>query len=280
MVVAGLGVSTPGWAQPASPTMEEILTELGSDPDLGAIPLPSPPPPPPAWRFFVDTQYLGITNPRFENVRTETDNLFLGTVGLSGQPQVSEDLRLLASLSGTLARFGRETQSDFDRISGSLGLSWAFEPQSFLRLEVQGQHVNSVQLGRKFFSDVAVQLQIGHAQSLPDDVTFTYFYQLRTNFADPGELNRTGHSLNLALGIPLSDQVTTNLGYRFLISSYSNVIRTDLEHQLTAEIRYEVSPGWTVRGFTTYVNNHSTDSSFTFDSFAYGLGFNAAFPFN
>ncbi|MEN9206202.1 MAG: hypothetical protein Q6K70_10395 [Thermostichales cyanobacterium DRC_bins_46] len=271
---------SPGVASPLDPALEAVIQELRDDPDLAGLALAPPPPPRPDWRVMADAQYLGLTNPRFENIRTDSDSLALGSIALMGSPAITPDTQLLITLGATLARFGRQTESDFNRVNGSIGINWRFDPTSFVRLDVQAQNVHSVALGSKFFSDIAVQFRIGQTQNLPDNLTFTYFYQARANFADPNSLNRVGHSLNLALGIPLSDQLNANLSYRFLISNYTIADRRDIEHQLSADLRYQLTPNLTLRGFTTYVNNSSSDNQFTFDSFAYGLGFNATIDFN
>jgi len=271
---------SPGMAQSVNPALEEVLRDLTADPDLTGLRLAPPIPPRPDWQVIVDSQYLSISNPRFENIRTESDSLLLGTVALNGSPQISPDAQLLINLGATLARFGREKESDFNRVNGSVGINWNFDPTSFVRLDVQGQHVQSISLGTKFFSDVAVQFRLGQRQQLPAKVSFTYFYQVRANFADPDTLNRVGHSLNAGFGIPLADQVSATVNYRFLISNYTIVNRRDIEHEISADLRYQISPNFTLRGFTTYVNNSSTDTQFTFDSFAYGLGFNASLSLN
>jgi len=280
-VVMGLWLwGFPGIAGSLNPAIEEALQELGSDPDLAGVQLAPPPPLLPDWRVIVDGQYLSVSNPRFENIRTESDSLLLGTVAITGSPAISPDARLLMNLGTTLARFGREKESDFNRVNGSVGINWNFDPTSFVRLDIQGQHVHSVSLGPKFFSDVAVQFRLGQSRKLPQGVSFTYFYQVRANFADPNTLNRVGHSLNAGFGIPLSPEVQATLNYRFLISNYTIVNRRDFEHQLSADLRYQLTPSLIVRGFTTYINNSSTDNQFTFDSFAYGFGFNAALSLN
>jgi hypothetical protein len=225
----------------------------------------------------LDAQYLGISNARFETEDTISDGLLIGSIALEGTPRIAENLQLLASVGASLVRYADQSDLDFNRINGSLGVFWNFAANTYTRLEVQAQQYTDTDSGDETFSDVAVQFQLGQNQRLREQIQLGYYYQLRGNFADPDSFSRWGNSFNLFVQFPVLTRLSGQLGYRLLLESYSTVDRSDVENQITAELRYAFSEQLSLRGFTFYTNTASNQEEFDVDSFAYGIGFNATF---
>ncbi|MEO1131401.1 MAG: outer membrane beta-barrel protein [Cyanobacteria bacterium J06639_1] len=273
-----------------SDEVQQLLDGFADEPDIGPIQLAPPIPEPSIFRFLVGVEYRGTDNVNFDNFVTspQSDGIVLGNIGFVATPAIAERARLVASISGGLARFSDQTDLDFNRISGSVGINWDFDP-TFVRVALQAQNIDRIADGASDYDDFALQFQLGQNRdfqyaNFPRRTSVSYFYQLRAVFHQPADelpdgsndLSRVSNSFNVLLRHPITSRLQGRLGYRLALDSYTND-RTDTRNRVSGELRYALSRDFNLRGFVSYTNNESNNNAFRFDALSYGVGIRAGF---
>ncbi|MEM9153761.1 MAG: outer membrane beta-barrel protein [Cyanobacteria bacterium P01_F01_bin.33] len=271
--------SEPGFDE----DIEQLQEGFADEPDIGAIEFVTSQPEPSIFRFLIGVEYRGTDNVNFENFVTspDADGIFLGNIGFVAAPAIADRARLVASISAGIARFSDQTDLDFNRINGSVGIHWDLKP-TFLRMAIQAQNINRTTDGFDDFDDIALQFQLGQTRefqydTFPRPTTVSYYYQLRASFAEPESLSQVSNSFNVSVRHPITPRLQGRLGYRLSLNSYAEVDRADTRNRVSGELRYALSRDVKLRGFVTYTNNESNNDIFQFDALSYGIGIQAGF---
>lgn len=262
--------------------LQQLLDALDAEPDLGPIPLETAEEETQAispYRLFVDLDVRGTSNAGFlpfERDRT-SDAIFTPTLTFLALPSISDNAQLVASVSAGSSIYASESELAFGYFAGSIGVNWDFAPFWFTRLELQGQQL--LAFDNDDFQSLAVQYQLGRGHVFSDSSLYLrYFYQLRGSLTNDSDLDRIGNSLNASVQFPLNSRLQGRILYRLLVDSFLNDSRTDLNNRIQGEVRYAINDILSVRGFTTYTNNSSTDGDRDYDDVSVGVGFTANFP--
>ena len=262
--------------------LQQLLDALEAEPDLGPIPLESLDRQAEAvspYRLFVDLGVRGTTNAgNLPSDRSlENDVIFSPALTFLALPDISDNAQLLASLSGGTSLYGSEDDLEFAFISGSIGANWDFAPLWFMRSELQGQQFFA--LDGDDYQSLSLQYQVGRNNVLLNsNLLVRTYYQLRGSLTNDSDLDRLGNSLNVSAQFPLNRRLQGRIFYRLLVDSFVNNSRTDLFNRIGGEIRYTISDILSVRGFTAYGNNLSSEDERDYDEVSFGLGFTANFP--
>ncbi|MEL7083746.1 MAG: hypothetical protein AAF268_05830 [Cyanobacteria bacterium P01_A01_bin.3] len=262
--------------------LQQLLDALDAEPDLGPLPLEpaeedartvSP------YRLFVDLEVRGTSNAGFlpfDRDRT-SDAVFTPTLTFLALPSISDNAQLIASITAGSSIYASENDLAFGYFAGAIGVNWDFAPLWFTRLELQGQQL--LAFDNDDYQSLALQYQLGRGHLFTDSSLYLrYFYQLRGSLTNDSDLDRIGNSLNASVQFPLNSRLQGRILYRLLLDSFVNDSRTDVNNRIRGEVRYAINDILSVRGFTTYTNNSSTDSDRDYDDLAIGVGFTANFP--
>lgn len=263
--------------------LEQLQEGFADEPDVGAIEFVPAAPEPSIFRFLVGVEYRGTDNVNFENfvVSPQADGIFLGNINFIAAPAIADRTRFVASIGAGMARFGDQTDLDFNRINGSVGLHFDLKP-TFVRMALQAQNIDRTTRDLDDYDDIALQFQVGQNRDFlyddfPRSTTVSYYYQLRASFAEPDALSRVSNSFNVSVMHPITERLQGRIGYRLALDSYSEVDRADTRNRISGELRYALSREFKLRGFVNYTNNESNNDVFEFDAFSYGIGIQAGF---
>ena len=262
--------------------LQQLLEALDAEPDLGPIPLEATDDAPQAvspYRLFIDLEMRGTSNAGylpFDRDRS-SDGVFTPTLTFLALPSISDNAQLLATLSAGSSIYAKENDLAFGYFAGSIGVNWDFAPFWFTRLELQGQQLLAFE--NDDYRGLALQYQLGRGHVFTDSSLYLrYFYQLRGSLTNDRDLDRVGNSLNASVQFPLNRRLQGRIIYRLLLDSFVNNSRTDINNRIRGEVRYAINDILSVRGFTAYTNNISSDNDRGYDDIAIGVGFTANFP--
>ena len=262
--------------------LQQLLDALNAEPDLGPIPLEPLDAETPAvspYRLFVDMEVRGTSNAGYLPFDRDRDGdaVFTPSLTFVAVPSISGNAQLVASLSAGTSIYANESDLAFGYFAGAIGVNWDFAPFWFTRVELQGQQVLAYE--NDDYQSLALQYQLGRAHVFTDSSLYLrYFYQLRGNLTNDSDLDRIGNSLNASALFPLNHRLQGRILYRLLLDSFANDSRTDVNNRIRGEVRYAINDILSVRGFTAYTNNMSTDGDRDYDDVSIGVGFTANFP--
>ncbi|MEM9567589.1 MAG: hypothetical protein AAF974_04720 [Cyanobacteria bacterium P01_E01_bin.34] len=261
--------------------LQQLLDALDAEPDLGPLPLEpaedeaqtvSP------YRLFVDLEMRGTSNAGylpFDRDRS-SDAVFTPTLTFLALPSISENAQLLASITAGSSIYTNENDLAFGYFAGAIGVNWDFAPLWFTRLELQGQQL--LAFDSDDYQGIALQYQLGRGHVFSGSSLYLrYFYQLRGSLTNDSDLDRIGNSLSASVLFPLNSRLQGRILYRLLLDSFLDDSRTDINNRIRGEVRYAINDILSVRGFTIYTNNSSTDGDRDYEDFAIGAGFTANF---
>jgi hypothetical protein len=121
-----------------------------------------------------------------------------------------------------------------------------------------------------------VQLIVGRQDQLGKQLRLDSFYELRASFTNPNEDSRVANTIGTRLRYDISPQVQGALDYRLSFKNFTQVDRSDTEHQISALVIYNINPDVFLAGSASYLFGRSSNAAIDLNNLSFGLtlGFN------
>lgn len=267
-------------AQPNSQAAPLPLDPEDTKSELGEIKIIDRPPPPPRRQpdvqLLVRSSVFSSSNITALDALRIGDAVFVNSAQILATPKLGENIRLIAAAGGGITRFASEGASNYNFISYNLAVQQRLAPGTFGQLGWAQDSLYQNSDRRRLNRDNAVQLIIGRQDQLGEQLRLDSFYELRASFSNPNEQSRITNTIGTRLRYDITPTVQGALDYRLTFRNFTQVDRSDTEHQISALLIYNISPDVFLTGSASYLFGRSSNSAINLDnlSFGLGLGFN------
>ena len=282
-------------SEPPPITNESNTPQTNSDPDLGIlrlrqdeVPPPAPPPvsPPPKPPQRRSEPILHLlprisffqTNNVFSSVDPVGDSLIFPSLMLWGVPRLGPNTYLTPSIEGSLARYIKQPQFNYNLVRFRTGISQRINRQMFGEIGWTNQQFYRAEQGDRFLNEHIAYLSLSRQDQLTRQLRLSSFYEFRVSFADPDERSRVINSLYLSLNYSFQTNLQVGLDYQFERSDFTVRDRYDQYHRIMGRLTYGVLRDSQVNivGGTTI--GGSTESFLDFDSLFFSVTYSVDFP--
>jgi hypothetical protein len=205
-----------------------------------------------------------------------SDTVFVNSAQLLATPKLGENTRLIASAGGGLVRFATEGNFNYNFLTFNVALQQRLAPGTFGQLGWVQDSLYRSDGGDRLVRDNAIQFILGRQDQLGRNLRLDSFYELRAGFANPDDQSRVTNTLGTRLRYDITPTVQGALDYRLTFKNFTQVDRSDTEHQLGASVIYNISPDVFVAGTVSYLFGRSSESAVNLSNLSFGLnlGFN------
>ncbi len=273
---------------------ESETEQINGDPDLGILrlrqqdlppPVPSPKPPPPApprqrtpvLNLLPRISYFQTSNV-FSSVDPVGDSLIYPSLTLWAVPQIGRNTYLTPSIEGSLIRYIREPQFNYNLLRFRTGISQRLSRQMFGEIGWTNQRFYRAEVGDRFLNEHMAYLSLSRQDRLTQRLRLNSYYDFRVSFADPDSRSRIINSLYLSLSYSLQTNLQVAMDYQFERSDFTARDRYDQYHRIMGRITYgalrdsqiSFSGGTTIGG--------SSESFIDFDSLFFSITYSVNFP--
>lgn len=272
---------------------ESDTPQTDGDPDLGIlrlrqqeIPPPAPPPkaPPPAARQSTPVLHLlprisyFQTSNVFSSVDPVGDSLMYPSLMLWAVPQLGRNTFLTPSIEGSLIRYIKQPQFDYNLLRFRTGISQRLSRQMFGEIGWTNQQFYRSEVGDRFLNEHMAYLSLSRQDRLTPRLRLNSYYDLRVSFADPDSRSRIINSLYLSLSYSFQTNLQVAMDYQFERSDFTKRDRYDQYHRIMGRLTYgvlrdsqiSVSGGVSVGG--------SSEPLIDFDSLFFSITYSVDFP--
>lgn len=205
-----------------------------------------------------------------------SDTVFVNSAQLLATPKLGENTRLIAAAGGGLARFATEGDSNYNFLTFNVALQQRLAPGTFGQLGWVQDNLYRSEGGERLLRDNAIQLILGRQDQLAKNLRLDSFYELRAGFANPDDQSRVANTVGTRLRYDITPTLQGAFDYRLTFKNFTQVDRSDTEHQLGASVIYNLSPDIFVAGSVSYLFGRSSDAAINLSNLSFGLnlGFN------
>lgn len=265
----------------AMPTSVPEVTPEEKD-DLGEIrflPRPAQQPLPrrqPDLQLLLRSGVFTSSNITALNLFQPGDTVFVNTATLLATPQLGPKTRLIATAGGGLVRFANRGDFNYDMLNFSTGIQQRLTSGTYGQLGWTQDRLYRSGNGDKLLVENAAVLAVGRQDQIGKNLRLDSFYELRASFAEPEEQSRVANTAGLRLRYDITPQLQGALDYRISFKNYTQVARSDTEHQVSAQAIYNITPDLFVAGSVSYLFGRSSSKVTDLDNLSVGLnvGFN------
>ncbi|MBD1821308.1 outer membrane beta-barrel protein [Cyanobacteria bacterium FACHB-DQ100] len=252
---------------------EDTKSELG---EIQIIDRPPPPRRQPDVQLLVRSSAFSSSNITALDALRIGDAVFVNSAHLLATPKLGENTRLIAAAGGGITRFASEGASNYNFVNYNVAVQQRLAPGTFGQLGWVQDTLYRDSNGQRLLQDNAVQLIVGRQDQISEQLRLDSFYELRASFANPNEQSRVTNTIGARLRYDITPTVQGALDYRLTFKSFTQVDRSDTEHQISALMTYNISPDVFLTGSASYLFGRSSNSAINLDnlSFGLGLGFN------
>jgi hypothetical protein len=289
-ILAMLGTASPSFAQPdpvSSPIDRAPANDIQPlDPEdtkseLGEIEIIDQPPQPAARRqpdvqLLVRSSAFSSSNITALDALKQADTVFVNTAHLLVTPKLGENTRLIAAAGGGITRFASEGDANYNIVNFNVAVQQRLAPGMFGQLGWVQDTLKRPGTGAQLTRDNAVQLIVGRQDQLGKQLRLDSFYELRASFTNPNEDSRVANTIGTRLRYDISPQVQGALDYRLSFKNFTQVDRSDTEHQISALVIYNINPDVFLAGSASYLFGRSSNAAIDLNNLSFGLtlGFN------
>ncbi|HBE47365.1 MAG TPA: hypothetical protein DDW76_00755 [Cyanobacteria bacterium UBA11369] len=280
--------------QPTLAQNESNTQETNGDPDLGILrlrqqelpppappPKPTPPPPPPrgtpVLHLLPRISYFQSNN-IFSSVDPVGDSLIYPSLMLWAVPQLGRNTFLTPSIEGSLIRYIREPQFNYNLLRLRTGISQRLSRGMFGEIGWTNQQFYRAEVGDRFLNEHMAYLSLSRQDQLTQRLRLNSYYDFRVSFADPDNRSRIINSLYLSLSYSFQTNLQLAMDYQFERSDFTVRDRYDQYHRIMGRLTYgvlrdsqiSVSGGVSVGG--------SSEPWIDFDSLFFSVTYSVDFP--
>ena len=282
-------------SKPKQPEEDESDTsQTDGDPDLGILrlrqqeippPAPPPKPPPPApprqstpiFHVLPRISYFQ-TNNIFSSVDPVGDGLIYPSLTLWAVPQLGRNTFLTPSIEGSLIRYIKHPEFNYNLVRFRTGISQRLSRQMFGEIGWTNQQFYRADLDDRFLNEHMAYLSLSRQDQLTRRLRLNSYYDFRVSFADPDRRSRIINSLYLSLSYSFQTNLQVAMDYQFERSDFTVSDRYDQYHRIMGRLTYgvlrdsqiSVSGGVSVGG--------SSEPWIDFDSLFFSVTYSVDFP--
>jgi hypothetical protein len=200
---------------------------------------------------------------------TLQDTFLTNTFGLSYHKALKPTLVFDATLRGSLYRYNRFNELDFQSIDPSISLTWLPKKleNTALYIRYAYNQLTTASSGDEFFSSHSVA--IGAQKVWPIARAHSIFagVQAQWSWADPSDVQRDEYSAFVGYHADIARKFTGDLNYRFAYYDYreSAAGRRDANHSVSLAFRYALEEWLAVSASTYLSTNRSNIDAFSYD---------------
>lgn len=269
-------------------------TGTNSDPDLGIlrlreqeVPPPAPPPKPPPSAPPRQSQPILHLLPRISFFQTNNvlssvdpvgDSLIYPSLMLWAVPQLGRNTYLTPSIEGSLIRYIKEPQFNYNLVRFRTGISQRLNRQMFGEIGWTNQQFYRAEQGDRFLNEHIAYLSLSRQDQLTRQLRLSSFYEFRVSFADPDYRSRVINSLYLSLSYSFQSNLQVGLDYQFERSDFTVRSRYDQYHRIMGRLTYGVLRDSQVNIVGGASVGGSSESFIDFDSLFFSVTYSVDFP--
>ncbi len=205
-----------------------------------------------------------------------SDTVFVNSALLLATPKLGETTRLIASAGGGLVRFANQGDSDYNLLNFNVAVQQRIAPGTYGQLGWVQENLYRSGSGDRLLRDNSVQFILGRQDQLGQQLRLDSFYELRASFTNPDDQNRVENTLGARLRYDITPKLQGALDYRLTFKNFTQVDRSDTEHQISALAIYNINSDVFVTGSVSYLFGRSSSSAIDLDNLSVGvsLGWN------
>ncbi|MCY7276154.1 MAG: outer membrane beta-barrel protein [Phormidesmis sp. CAN_BIN44] len=205
-----------------------------------------------------------------------SDTVFINSALLLATPKLSETTRLIASAGGGLVRFANRGDSNYNLLNFNVAVQQRIAPGTYSQLGWVQENLYRSGTGDRLLQDNSVQFILGRQDQLGQQLRLDSFYELRASFTNPDDQNRVANTLGARLRYDITPKLQGALDYRLTFKNFTQVDRSDAEHQIGALAVYNINSDVFVAGSVSYLFGRSSSASIDLDNLSVGvsLGWN------
>ncbi|MER3432934.1 MAG: hypothetical protein C4288_05750 [Leptolyngbya sp. ERB_1_1] len=207
-----------------------------------------------------------------------SDTVFVNSAQLLATPKLGENTRLLAAAGGGITRFASKGDFNYNFVSYNVAIQQQLAPRTFGQLGWVQDSLYQNEDGRRLIRDNAVQLIVGRQDQLSEKLRLDSFYELRASFANPDDQSRVANTVGARLRYDITPAVQGALDYRLTFKNFTQVDRSDTEHQISALIIYNISRDVFLAGSASYLFGRSSNSAIDLNNLSFGLNLGINLP--
>jgi hypothetical protein len=209
--------------------------------------------------------------------RGAVDDTFLtNTFGLSYRKVLKPTIAFDATIRGTLYRYNRFNELDFQSLDPSLTLTWAPEkiPNTAFFVRYGFNQLTSASSGDEFFNNHQIAIGVQKVWQLSRAHSVFAGAQAQWTWADPTDSQRDEYSVFVGYHADIARDFGVDLNYRFAYFDYreSEVGRADKNQSLTLALRYSLEEWLSVSASSFWTTNKSNFDVFGYDAWNLGGG--------
>jgi hypothetical protein len=227
-------------------------------------------------QVLVRSSVFSSSNITALEVLRQSDTVFTNTAHLLITPKLGENTRLIASAGGGIVRFASEGDSNYNLEQYNVAVQQRLAPGTFGQFGWVQDTLRRPGSGDLLTRDNAVQLIVGRQDQLGKQLRLDSFYELRSSFTNPNEDSRITNTIGTRLRYDISPKVQGALDYRLSFKDFTQVERSDTEHQISALVIYNINPDVFLAGSASYLFGRSSNAAIDINNLSFGLslGFN------
>ncbi len=205
-----------------------------------------------------------------------SDTVFINSASLLATPKLGETTRLIAAAGGGLVRFANRGDSDYNLLNFNVAVQQRIAPGTYGQLGWVQENLYRSGSGDRLLQDNSLQFILGRQDQLGQQLRLDSFYELRASFTNPDDQNRVANTLGARLRYDVTPKLQGALDYRLTFKNFTQVDRSDTEHQISALAIYTINSDVFVAGSVSYLFGRSSSSAIDLDNLSVGvsLGWN------
>lgn len=233
-----------------------------------------------AFRIFGDTTLLYTSNAALSRTNELSDALFVGQVGASWVPKITDRLQAEVTVRQSFFRYGEFDVLDFNSLNAGAGMTYVmprlWDIAVFARYNYNWLTDTD---GNEIFHNNTLTIGLQKAFVLTRSHYFYVGYFSEFGWADPEVAERDEHTLYGGYHLDITRSLAADIGGTAAIYDYSEVDRTDLNLGLNFSLRWEIVKNVSLVGSASFATNISDRSVFDYDVLNAGGGLAVSFKF-
>ncbi|AFZ03075.1 outer membrane beta-barrel protein [Calothrix sp. PCC 6303] len=266
------------------PTEPENSPEA-DDSDLGEIkiiPTPKlkqpPQPPQPDVQLLLRSSGFSSSNITGVDFLQRSDTVFINSATLLATPKLGAETRLIAGVSGGLARFATKDEYNYNYLNFNAAIQQRITPKVYGQLGWVQDRLYSVSSDKRLLLDDSVRFIIARQDSLSSQLRLDSYYELRASFSTPKTQSRIANSLGTRLKYDLTPKLQGALDYRLTFKDYTEQERFDTQHQVGLDLVYNINQDLFIGSSASYLFGSSSQSFTNMDNFSVGINLGLNLP--
>jgi Putative beta-barrel porin 2 len=267
-------------SEPTEPeNSEQADSDLG---EIKIIPTPKvkqpPQPPQPDVQLLLRSSGFSSSNITGVDFLQRSDTVFINSATLLATPKLGAETRLIAGVSGGLARFATKDEYNYNYLNFNAAIQQRLTPKVYGQLGWVQDRLYSVSSDKRILLDDSIRLTIGRQDALSSNLRLDSYYELRASFSTPKTQSRIANSLGARLRYDLTPKLQGGLDYRLTFKDYTEQQRFDTQHQLGLDLVYNINQDLFIGSSASYLFGSSSQSFTNMDNFSVGINLGLNLP--